>query len=442
MNRARTLALILAFAFLTSSAMAQDWPQFRGPTGDGISNAKNVPLHWSTSENVTWKTEIPGKGWSSPVIVGDKIWMTTALVEMASEEEKAERFKDAKPFVQKQSDLAAHVQLQALEVDYNTGKLLRTVDLFDVKHPLAVHLTNSYASPTPVFDGKFLYCYFGTYGACCVNTETAQVVWRNNENDLEYNVGPGSSPVLAGDLVILTCDGVNDQYITAVSKKTGETVWKTKRPPYRTDDGDRKKAYSTPLVVEINGKAQVIITGAQWVCAYEPETGKELWRADHGSGFSNVPRPIYQDGTVYICTGFMRPQLVAIRTDGSGDVTLSHMEWTFSRQVPTTPSPVLADGKIYMVSDRGVATCVDAASGQEVWTARMGGNYSASPTYADGRIYFCNEAGLTTVIKPGDEYDVIAENDLGEQIMASPIFLDGNIILRTAESLYRIQESK
>ncbi|GAA4422979.1 PQQ-binding-like beta-propeller repeat protein [Bremerella cremea] len=442
MIRACALALLVAIGSQVSAAAPDGWPQFRGPNGDGVSDAKNVPLHWSATENVAWKTPIPGKGWSSPVLVGDKIWLTTALVEFLSDEEKAERLKDAKPFMKNSSNIASDVKLQAIEVDYKTGEVVRTLDLFEVERPLAVHLTNSYASPTPVVEGNLLYCYFGTYGTCCIDTQSAEVVWKNNENALEYYVGPGSSPVLVGDKLILTCDGVNEQYITALDKKTGETAWKTSRPPYRTEDGDQKKAYATPLVVETNGKTQVIIPGAQWVCSYDPETGKELWRCDHGSGFSNVPRPIYNDGIVYICSGFMRPQLVAIRTDGEGDVTQTHIDWTFSRQVPTTPSPVYVDGKIYMVSDRGVATCVDAITGKDVWTNRMGGNYSASPTVADGRIYFCNEAGLTTVIKPGDEYDVLAENDLGERIMASPIFLDGNLVIRTSDHLFRIQNGK
>ncbi|MEW4453928.1 PQQ-binding-like beta-propeller repeat protein [Bremerella sp. JC817] len=442
MIRACALALLVAIGSQVSAAAPDAWPQFRGPNGDGVSDAKNVPLHWSATENVAWKTPIPGKGWSSPVLVGDKIWLTTALVEFLSDEEKAERLKDAKPFMKNSSNIASEVKLQAIEVDYKTGEVVRTLELFEVERPLAVHLTNSYASPTPVVEGNLLYCYFGTYGTCCIDTQSAEVVWKNNENALEYYVGPGSSPVLVGDKLILTCDGVNEQYITALDKKTGETAWKTSRPPYRTEDGDQKKAYATPLVVETDGKTQVIIPGAQWVCSYDPETGKELWRCDHGSGFSNVPRPIYHDGIVYICSGFMRPQLVAIRTDGEGDVTQTHIDWTFSRQVPTTPSPVYVDGKIYMVSDRGVATCVDAITGRDVWTNRMGGNYSASPTVAEGRIYFCNEAGLTTVIKPGEEYDVLAENDLGERIMASPIFLDGNLVIRTSDHLFRIQDGK
>ena len=439
MIRLGMMVSLLAMGLFASLANASEsWPQFRGPRGDGIAEAKNVPMHWSDSENVTWKTPIPGKGWSSPVIVGDSIWMTTALVNLLSEEEKNERLKDENNFTRSQSNLASSVDLKAIEVDYATGEIKQTVDLFFVDDPLTVHLTNSYASPTPVADGKFLYCYFGTYGTCCVDTDSGEVVWRNNENALEYNVGPGSSPVLIDDLLVLTCDGVNEQYITALDKQTGKTIWKTERPPIRATNGDQKKAYATPLVIEVKGQLQVVIPGAQWVCAYDPKTGDEIWRADHGSGFSNVPCPVHLDGTVYICTGFMRPQLLAVRADGAGDVSMSHIEWTFSRQVPTTPSPIVVNDLIYMVSDRGVATCVDPTTGQDVWTSRMGGNYAASPTFADGHIYFCSESGLTTIIEPGDKYDVVAENDLGERIMASPIFLDNNLIIRTSDHLFRI----
>ena len=422
------------------ASQGETWPQFRGPRGDGISEAENIPLKWSMDENIAWKTPIPGKGWSSPVLVNEKIWLTTARSRFLSEEEKNARLKDATPFNRNNSNLASQVKLEAIEVDYATGEMLRQVDLFDVPDPGPVHLTNSYASPTPVVEGKFLYCYFGTYGTCCIDTQTAEVLWTNTENALEYNVGPGSSPLLVDDLLILTCDGVNEQYLTALDKRTGKSVWKTPRPPYRIEDGDQRKAYSTPILVEINDQRQVIVPGAQWVCAYDPATGEELWRVDHGRGFSNVPRPVYHDGIVYICTGFNRPELWAIRTDGQGDVSESHVVWRANRQVPTTPSPVLVDGKLYMVSDRGVATCLDKVTGETVWTSRMGGNYSASPTFVDGRIYFCNEAGVTTVLKPGDEYEVLAENDLGERIMASPMFLDKNIVIRTAEHLYRIRE--
>jgi len=442
MKFAQILTALCALVFLIQVAQAENsWPQFRGPSGDGITTAQNVPTKWSQDKNVVWKTATPGKGWSSPVLVGNKIWMTTSITKYLSDEEKNERLKNEKPFQRKQALLAESIDLFAIEMDYETGKITNQIKLFSVKEPGPVHLTNSYASPTPVVEGKFVYCFFGTYGACCIDTDKKSVVWRNTENKLQHNVGPGSSPVLVDDVLVLTCDGVEKQYVTALDKRTGTTVWTTKRPPIRADDGDRRKAYATPLAIQHHGQTQVVIPGAQWVCSYNPANGEELWRVDHGSGFSNVPRPLYQDGVVYICTGFMRPELWAIEVDGRGDVTDSHVLWAMNRQVPATPSPILVDGNIYMVSNNGVGTCVDAESGDIVWTKRFGGDYSASPTFADGLIYFCNEDGKTLVIQPGQEFDVVAENELGEKIMASPIFLDGNIILRTSENIYRIAES-
>jgi len=437
----RLFAFFAVSWFAATLNGAESWPQFRGPDGNGISAAKHLPQTWSQNQNIAWKTAIDGQGWSSPVLVGKRIWLTTANPVFLTEEEKNERLKDAKPFQRRQANIARRVELKAVEIDYESGEIIRTVDLFDVKKPGPVHLTNSYASPTPVADEGFLYCFFGTYGACSVDMETGEIVWRNTENEIEHNVGPGSSPAVIGDLLVLTCDGVDKQYVTALNKYTGKTVWTTQRPPFRVTDGDQMKAYSTPLGVEVNGKTQIIIPGAQWVVAYDPESGDELWRVDHGKGFSNVPRPIAQDGVVYICTGFTRPELWAIRTDGKGDVTETHVEWTMARQVPTTPSPVLVDGRIYMVSDRGVATCVDAKTGDVLWSGRLGGNFSASPTYADGKIYFCNESGVTKIVEPGDELNVVAENDLEERIMANPIFVDGNIVLRTSQALYRIKET-
>ncbi|MFI4874235.1 MAG: PQQ-binding-like beta-propeller repeat protein, partial [Blastopirellula sp. JB062] len=209
-------------------------------------------------------------------------------------------------------------------------------------------------------------------------------------------------------------------------------------PPHRRNIGDMRKAYATPRIVTWEGRTMAIIPGAQWDCAYDPQTGAELWRIDHGDGFSNVPRPVYQDGVVYICTGFTRPELWAMSVDGQGDVTDTHVSWTMKRQVPTTSSPLLWQGLLYMVSDRGVATCVDVKTGETVWAERLGGNFSASPALAEDRLYFCNEDGRTIIVAPGREFKVIGENQVDGQIMATPLLLDNAIVLRTAEKLYRI----
>lgn len=429
---------VSAIVSLPNAQVRAEWPQFRGPNGDGVADAKDVPITWSTSEKITWRTEIPGTGWSSPILVGDKIWLTTAEVKEATKEEFENKLADAPPFAQRTSALASRVVLKAVEVDLATGELGKVVVLFEVFNPDPVHATNSYASPTPVTDGARLYCHFGTYGTACVDPASGKVLWKNEEHRLQHNVGPGSSPILEGEHLILVCDGVDLQYIAALDKVTGKTVWRTERPEYRQEDGDRLKAYSTPLMVREGDRSQLVIVGAQWLCGYDPATGEELWRFDHGDGFSNVPVPVHKYGVVFISTGFTRPELVAVRIDGQGDVTETHELWRMDRQVPTKPSPVLVDDRLYMVSDRGVATCVDIKTGETVWVERLGGNHSTSPTLAEGRLYFSDEDGKTTVLQPGDQYKVLAENDLKEQIMATPIFLDGVIVLRTEKAVYRI----
>ncbi|MEX0793105.1 MAG: PQQ-binding-like beta-propeller repeat protein [Pirellulaceae bacterium] len=429
---------ITAAVLLMSTNLQAEWPQFRGPRGDGVAEVKDAPLRWSPTENIAWRTEVPGTGWSSPVLLGDKIWITTADVEEATKEQFEKKLADAPPFAQRTSALASRVVLKAVEVDLATGELGKVVELFEVTDPDPVHATNSYASPTPVTDGTHLYCHFGTYGTVCVDPASGKILWKNEEHRLRHNVGPGSSPILEGEHLILACDGVDLQYVAALDKETGKTVWRTERPEHRNEDGDRLKAYTTPLMVRSPERTQVVILGAQWLCGYDPNTGEELWRFDHGEGFSNVPTPVHKDGVVFISTGFTRPELVAVRIDGDGDVTETHELWRMNRQVPTKPSPVLVDNRLYMVSDRGVATCVDIKTGETVWVERLGGNHSTSPTLAEGRIYFSDEDGKTTVLQPGDQYKVLAENDLKEQIMATPIFLDGLIILRTDKAVYRI----
>lgn len=417
--------------------MADDaWPQFRGPDGQGHAVGQNIPKTWSETENVTWSTEIPGRGWSSPVVADGQIWLTTAI-ELPADEALAAA-KRGTGFMAPQLDVAGRVTLQAIGVDLASGKIVHEVTLFDVAEPDAIHKLNSFASPTPVLDGGRLYCHFGTLGTACVDVSTGKVLWRNRL-PLQHNVGPGSSPAIYDDLLIVPCDGVDVQYVCALDTQTGEQVWKTDRPPIRKEDGDQRKAYCTPLVVRAAAGDEVIIPGAQWVCSYEPKTGKELWRVDHGSGFSNVPRPVVAHGMAYICTGFMRPELWAIRLGGRGDVSESHVAWKQVEQVPTMPSPIVVGDEIYMISDKGVATCFDALSGEELWKERVSGNYSASPLYVDGRIYFFSREGKATAIQPGREFQQVAVNELPSGYMATPAVVDNALIVRTEQKLYRIQ---
>lgn len=433
------LIACLTFVLMTSTAGAAEWKQFRGPDGQGHADARNLPLKWSESENVQWKTAIPGRGWSSPVLEANTIWMTTAVEEILAGEalEKARKERLGANPMAKQLSLVGAVSLRAISVDATTGKLLTDVELMLVKNPPAIHTLNSYASPTPILDGNLLLCHFGELGTACLDTYTGKVLWKAVLPST-HAVGAGSSPVVHGDLFIVPCDGTDLQYVVGLNKRTGEQVWKTKRPAMSGTNGDFHKSYSTPLVATVAGKSQVIIPGAQWVASYEPETGREIWRVRYGDGFSNVPRPVVVNNLVCVCTGFMQPQLLAIRMDGEGDVTASHIAWKIPKSIPTMPSPVVVGEEIYYVTDQGVATCANAQNGEVIWTHRLGGNYSASPLAAAGRIYFSNREGETTVIQPGKAYTELAVNKLEGQHMASPAVLEDALLLRTNTHLYRI----
>lgn len=433
---------LLAFCTTSLLATAAEWKQFRGPDGQGHADAKTLPLKWSESENVQWKTPIPGRGWSSPVFEGNTIWMTTAVEETLTGEalEKARQVRLVGNPMAKQMSLVGSVSLRAVSVDARTGKVLSDIELMNIKDPPAIHTLNSYASPTPVLDGNLLLTHFGELGTACLDTYTGKVLWKSVLPSA-HAVGAGSSPVVSGNLFIVPCDGTDQQYVVGLNKQTGEQVWKTPRPKMTGLLGDFHKAYSTPLLVTSGGRTQVVVPGAQWVTAYNPDDGTELWRVRHGDGFSNVPRPVVANDLVCICTGFMQPQMLAIRMDGTGDVTKSHIAWKIPKSIPTMPSPVVVDDAVYYVTDQGVATCASTKDGEVVWTKRLGGNYSASPLSAAGRIYFSNREGDTTVIRPGKEFEELANNKLDGQHMASPAVLDDSLLLRTNTHLYRIAES-
>ena len=391
------------FLLLICVISAADWPQFRGPTGQGLSEERNLPLSWSETKNVRWKTAIPGRGWSSPVIQGDRIWLTTATEEGHS--------------------------LRAVAVDANTGAIQVDVELFRLKSPKLMNQKNSFASPTPIVEGDRVYVHFGAYGTACI-TQAGEIVWKTK---LEYDNGqhgPGGSPVLYDDLLIVSCDGLEQQFVVALDKATGKVRWKKLREGYQ--------AYSTPLVVKLAAGDQVISPGAFQAIAYEPRTGKEIWRVKYGEGFSNVPRPVYGNDLVYICSGFQEPSLLAVRVDGRGDVTKSKIAWKLDRGIPRTPSPLLVGDEIYVVTDNGIATCIDAKTGAELWRARLDGNYSASPIYADGRIYFLSEEGETIVIAPGRKLNHLATNQLDGPTLASIAVSHNSLFIRSATHLYRI----
>jgi outer membrane protein assembly factor BamB len=381
----------------------QDWPQFRGPTGQGVSEERNLPLTWSENKNVRWKVAIPGRGWSSPVVQGDRIWLTTAT-------------EDGK-------------SLRAIAVDRNTGAIVQNVEVFRLKSAKLANAKNSFASPTPVVDGDRIYLHFGAFGTACIK-QSGEIVWKTR---LEYDNGQhgtGGSPIIYEDLLIVSCDGNDVQFVAALDKHTGKVRWKKMREGYQ--------AYTTPLVVSLPEGDQVISPGALRAIAYEPRTGKEIWQVKYGEGFSNVPRPVFGHGLVFICTGFQQASLLAVRPDGRGDITKSKVVWKLDRGVPLTASPLLVGDELYMVTDNGIATAVDAKTGQELWRARLGGNHSASPVFADGKIYFLSEEGESVVIAPGRQLKHLATNQLDGPTLASIAVSGGSFFIRSATHLYRI----
>jgi len=396
---------VFVILFLCLPVLAEDWPEFRGPTGQGHSTETGLPLTWSETKNVKWKTAIPGKGWSSPAILGDRIWLTTAT-------------EDGK-------------SLRAICVDRNTGAITQNVELFRLKNLGPMSPKNSLASPTPVLEGDRVYLHFGNHGTACI-TQTGEIVWKTKLDYDNGQHGPGGSPVVYENLLIVSCDGNDYQFVAALDKLTGKTKWKKLRQGYQ--------AYTTPLVVRLPESDQVISPGAFRAIAYEPRTGKEIWQVRYGDGFSNVPRPVYGNGLVFICTGFQEPSLMAVRVDGRGDVTKKHVAWSLKRGAPLTPSPLLVGGELYMITDNGIATCVDAATGKEHWKARIGGNHSASPVYADGRIYFLSEEGESVVIAPGKEFKVLAKSELNGETLASMAVSGGSIFIRSRTHLYRLSD--
>ncbi|MFI5382071.1 MAG: PQQ-binding-like beta-propeller repeat protein [Tepidisphaerales bacterium] len=431
MKSKRPWLLSLCMLILGPAAVsADDWPQFRGPTGDGIAQTKNLPLTWSPTQNIAWKAAVPGRGRSSPVILGDRIWLTTAI------ESRVRRFGSGADDMQQ----AQRVVLGAVCLERASGKILWNVEVFPWDNPGSVHWLNSYATPTPVVEPGRLYCDFGTFGTACLDSNSGQVIWKRRL-PVDHQVGPGSSPILYKNLLVLVRDGRDQQYVTALDKQTGDPVWRTDRPPISSKSGDMRKSFSTPLVIEAAERTQMVVPGAQWIVSYEPETGREIWRVNDGSGFSGAPRPVYGQGMVYICTGNTggSPQLWAIRVDGKGDVTRTHVAWKLTTQIPMVPSPVLVGQAVYLINDDGFASCVDALSGKVLGKRRVGGKFCASPVYAEGRLYLCDQDGKITVLAADTQMSPLAENQVDGPVFASPAAVGSSIYLRSDGHLYCIR---
>ena len=429
--------------FVPNHVRAEDeWPQLRGPAGDGHSSAKGVPLTWSEEENVTWKVEVPGRGWSSPVVSGNMIWLTTSHENEWTDEER-ERVLEEKGAKVKLHHVAKSVSFHALCFDRRDGKLLHDVKLRDLDDPPSIHKMNTYATPSPILREGRLYCHFGTMGTYAVDTTTAKVVWRREDIVWEHMTGPGASPVLLDGRLIFPCDGMYSQDIVALDAETGETVWYKKRSGEQNKNADFRRAFCTPLVLTEGGRTQLVSPGASWVYSYDPADGRELWKAKYPrGGFSIVPRPVHYDGRVIFFTGFVKSELLTFAYDGEGDVTESHAGWVYRGNCPRRSSPILLDDAFYFVADGGVVTCLDASDGSMRWRDRLDGNYSASPLLVEGRLYFFSEEGKVTVLQPGDEFEEIADSQLDGAFLATPAAIGREFYLRTDSHLYRVETKR
>jgi outer membrane protein assembly factor BamB len=410
------------------TSTAVDWPQFRGPLGDGTVPGANPPIMWNSETHVAWKVPVTGRGRSSPVILGDRIWLTTAV------EKDVVRTRIASDDMQ----VAQHVSLRVVCLERASGKAIWETILFDVSNPDPVHWLNSWATPTPVVEAGRIYCDFGTFGTACLDAETGKVLW-SRQIRLDHQVGPGSSPVLWKDHLLLVRDGRDAQYVTALDKHTGQTLWQTDRPPIEASSGNLKKSFSTPLLIEHEQKTELIAPAAHWTASYDPLTGKELWRIRHGKGFSIGTSPAAGHGLIFFGTGCFKPELWAVRLGGSEDVTGSHFAWKTLRQVPVMSSPVLVGDELYWVSDDGMANCVDARTGEVHWQERMGGPCLASPLAAQGRVYFFRQDATTVVVKSGTQFERLSENALEGTVIATPAIAGNTLFFRTDTHLYRIE---
>ena len=393
----------------------EQWSQFRGHYGNGIIKSTSAPINWSENTNIDWKTPIHDRGWSSPVIWNDQIWMTTAT-------------KDGN-------------KMYAICVNKLSGKIEHDLHVFDVKSPQAITNENTYASPTPVVEEGRVYVHFGTYGTACISTKDGQILWKRRDLNCDHEIGagPASSPFIYNNFLIFNVDGRDVQYVIALNKETGETAWKTNRSVDFSDvQVNQRKAYGTPFIIPRGNTNQMVSIGAKGVYSYDPENGKELWKAEH-RGWSIAPRPVYGEGLVFTMIDRDRPEMWAINPNGSGDITETHIEWKETKRMPPRASPIIIKGLLFVVDRNGYISCIEAKTGKSIWQKRMKGRFSASPILANNLIYFFNEDTVCTIIKPTRELEIVAENKLSDdKLMATPALDENSIYIRTEKKLTRI----
>jgi outer membrane protein assembly factor BamB len=437
--RAATIFTILSCLHIACSLAQQsqgdDSLQWRGTEGQGHSSATRLPAKWDEHSGIAWKANIPGRGWSSPVIQGPKIWITTAIETAADPTQTQERLKTNtgdQPLT-----VLDRVEFRAIGIERATGMVVHDLPLFDKEKPQWVHALNSYASPSPVLDHGKLFCHFGANGTACLDTETGKTDWVNNDVEVMHENGPGGSPIVIGDAVVFHMDGSDRQFIVALNRKDGKVLWKTNRSGEMQSNGQMRKSYGTPLAMAIGGRVQIVSPATDWLYGYDPVTGTELWKVPYGElGFSLTPRPVIGNDHIFMATGFGRPQILAIRLENGIPANIA---WRYKRGAPTMPSPILIEDKLYFVSDNGIFTCLNATNGEELYRERLGGNFSSSPIFADGKIFVGNREGSVFVISPDEKFNLLAENKLSGAILATPAAVDHALYIRTDQGLYCIE---
>lgn len=427
--------VILCFAGMGMSPAYGDelFRQFRGPRGDGIAPSDRVHFDLD-AQYQGWRTPTPETGWSSPITDGERLWMTAAKTTAATPEQKAAKLVDAKFADMK--EVMGSVELLAICLDAQTGDVLHRIVLDRVEFPNSINAMNSFASPTGCWFGDRVVLHFGRYGTFCLDSQTGQSLWKQTLV-IDDSMGPGSSAAVAEGVVVIPCDGMDKQFVSGLSLATGDELWRTDRPEMDTDEGEFRKSYSSPLVIEVSGRSQAIIPCAQWCVAYDVISGEEVWRFRHGSGFSISPSPIYADGKVIFSSGYGGKELLAIDPNGTGDVTSSHVVWRSRVAAPMMPSVAVANSSVHSIAEGGILVSVRLDDGSLQWRERLGGKYSASPLVSGDRLIIGDHDGNVTVFRAGEAFELIGRFELGEQIMASPIAIGDDLILRTKEAVYR-----
>jgi len=407
---------VVGWLLAAAPGQAADWNQFRGPHANGRADSPALPQSWTETENIRWKTAIPGKAWASPVAADGRIWLANATEDGA--------------------------RLSAVCVAAETGRILHDLTLFEIAEPAFCHPYNSHASPTPVLVGGKLFVHFGSAGTACLDAATAEILWRRQDLPCDHHRGPGSSPIPWHDRLFVNFDGFDRQYVVALDQATGKTLWKVDRDiDYGSDNGDMKKAYSTPVVIEHEGRPALVSPAAVATVAYDPATGAELWKVYHG-GYNAAARPVYAGGLVIVTTAG-GDNVVAIRPGGSGDVTKTHVAWKFKKSAPTRASQAVVGDYLYLVSDTGVFSCVEVATGTIAWQERRTGRHSAAPIESGGLLWWCDEDGTTVVTAATPAgFEQRAENKLDGGCMASPAVIGADLVVRTKTHLYRIGAGK